>query len=258
MLETIREYAAERLEASGEADEVRRRHAAHYLALAEEQRAILDAGEPEEGPVDVLEGEIDNLRAAADFGMAIGDVDLVRRLTATLSMYWIVRGLYREGRTWLERAIALAPDARDETGRRLRTGLATVAYALGDHIAAVEAADEAAVMSAELAGTGELSARLRDEANAALLRGDNEVAESLFRERLPITLDARNWVAASSCRINLALIANRTARHEQARALLTENLPFVRARGQSRCEATTLAGLAETSVRARPPPRRHR
>ncbi len=92
--------------------------------------------------------------------------------------------------------------------------------------------------------------RLRDEANAALLRGDNDIAEALFTERLPITLAARNWVAASSCRINLALIANRTARHEQARALLAENLPFVRARGQSRCEATTLAGLAETSVRA--------
>jgi hypothetical protein len=57
----------------------------------------------------------------------------------------------------------------------------------------------------------------------------------------------------SSCRINLSIVANRSVRHERAEALLGENLPFVRSRGQTRCEATTLALLAETSVRqARP------
>ena len=46
----------------------------------------------------------------------------------------------------------------------------------------------------------------------------------------------------------MAVIANKTSRHERARNLLEENLPFVRARGQTRCEATTLSGLAETSL----------
>jgi hypothetical protein len=52
----------------------------------------------------------------------------------------------------------------------------------------------------------------------------------------------------SSCRLNLAALANKSGRHDRAEMLLAENLQFVRARGQTRCEANTLAGLAETSV----------
>jgi len=252
MLESIGEYAAERLAArpDGEADAIRSRHAAHYLALAERIHAVLATGEPEEGLVMDLEAEIDNLRAAADHGLAVGDIDLVRRLTAALPIYWVVRGRHREGRAWLERAIALDPDARDDTARRLQGALAISAYALGDHPTAVRAADDAAALASELSGAAERITLLRDKAVAAMMRGDNEAAEALFAERLPLALAGGNGVAASSCRINMAVIANRTGRHDRARALLEENLPFVRARAQSRCEATTLSGLAETAVRA--------
>ncbi|MEX1278272.1 MAG: hypothetical protein WEI16_04395, partial [Chloroflexota bacterium] len=252
MLESIREYAAESLAArpDGEVDAIRSRHAAHYLAFAERIRAVLATGEPEEGPVMDLEAEIDNLRAAADHGLAVGDTDLVRRLTAALPDYWIVRGRHREARTWLERAIALDPDARDDTARRLQGALAISAYALRDHPTAVRAADAAAGLASELSGAAERITLLRDRAVAAMMHGDNEAAEALFAERLPLALAAGNGVAASSCRINMAVIANRTGSHDRARALLEENLPFVRARAQSRCEATTLSGLAETAVRA--------
>ena len=211
--------------------------------------AVLDSGEPEEGPVDILEADIDNIRAAVDFGLETGNHDLVRRITNALPMYWIVRGLHREARAWLERAISL-DDTHDELSRRLHGALATIAYSMGDHPAAVEAADTAALLSAELAGTGEQSAALRDRALAAMVRGDYATAETLFLERLEVAKAAGNGVGTSACRINLALIANRMTRHDRARDLLEENLPFVRARGQSRCEATTLAGLAETAVYA--------
>jgi len=252
MLESIREYAAERLTArpDGEAGAIRDRHAAHYLTFVERIHAVLASGEPEEGLVMDLEAEIDNVRAAADHGLAVGDIDLVRRLTAALRDYWIVRGRHREARAWLERAIALDPDARDDVARRLQGALALSAYALGDHPTAVLAADAAAVLASELSGAAERTTLLRDQAVAAMMHGDNEAAEALWAERLPLVLAAGNGVAASSCRINMAVIANRTGRHDRARALLEENLPFVRARAQSRCEANTLSGLAETAVRA--------
>ncbi len=89
-------------------------------------------------------------------------------------------------------------------------------------------------------------AGLRDRARAAMMRDDLTAAEPLFEEALVAAREDNNGVGMSSCRINLAYIANRTERHERAEALLGENLPFVRSRGQARCEAGTLVALAET------------
>src|SRR4029077_13478204 len=98
------------LGAAGEGDELRLRHAHYFRELAERMHGQLRAGEPEEGPVSVLEADINNLRAAVEFGLQTGDVEVVREITAALPMYWIVRGLYGEARRWLERALALGGD----------------------------------------------------------------------------------------------------------------------------------------------------
>jgi predicted ATPase/class 3 adenylate cyclase len=248
MLETIREYAVERLEESGEAEAIRRRHALHFLELARRQDAELRAGEPEEVPVAVLEQEIDNLRAAVGFGSETGDAELVREITASLPMYWIVRGRYAEARSWLERALAL-DDSEDDTRRRLLSGLGTIAYVQGDHGTAVAASDEAASLATRLGGATDRLEVLAEQAVAARRKGDYETAEQLFQQRLALAVAVDNGVATSSCRLNLANIANKTRRYERAEALLAENLPFVRSKGQARCEAYTLAGIAETAIR---------
>ena len=77
---------------------------------------------------------------------------------------------------------------------------------------------------------------------------DFATAEPLYEELLVVARADDNGVRTSSCRINLAYIANRTGRHERAEALMLENLPFVRGRGQARCQATTLVTLAETTT----------
>jgi tetratricopeptide (TPR) repeat protein len=252
MLESIGDFARERLAASGEEREVRGRHATHFRALASRMDAELLAGEPEEGPVAVLDADIDNLRAAAAFGLETGDTRLVRAISAALPMYWLARGLYAEARSWLERAIALEPD-EDDMRRRLLSSLAVIAYSQGDHVVAVATADDAAALAMRLGGVTERYAQLRDRAFASFTKGDLGAAEALWEQAFVAATAADNGVGMSSCRINLSIVANRSVRHERAEALLGENLPFVRSRGQTRCEATTLALLAETSVRqARP------
>jgi len=247
MLETIREYAAERLEESGESDALRSRHARYFRQFVVDQDALLRAGEPEEGPVSVLATEIDNVRAAIGFGLENGETELVREVTAGLPMYWIVRGPHSEGRAWVERALALS-DGRDHVRRRLLSALGTIAYEQGDHAVAIGASDEAASLAAELCGAAEQLDLLREQALAALMKGELDVAEPLFVERLAAAIAADNGVATSSCRLNLASIANRTGRHQRAEELLVENLQFVRSKGQARCEAYTLAGLSETTT----------
>ena len=247
MLESIQDFAAERLEAAGEVQELRAHHGRYFRELAERMDLALRAGEPEEGPVSVLEADINNLRAAVEFGLETGDVEVVREITASLPMYWIVRGLYGEARSWLERALALG-DAEDDTRRRLLSALGTIAYAQGDHPAAVEASDEAASLAARLGGATERLDLLNAQAVAALRKDDFDTAEMLFRERLDVAIAVDNGVGTSACRLNLAYIANKTQRYDHAEALLAENLPFVRSKGQTRCEANTLAGIAETTV----------
>jgi predicted ATPase/class 3 adenylate cyclase len=248
MLESIREFAAERLEAAGETTEFRRRHAAWFRSLAAAADAAIRGGDPEEGHVDALDEVIADLWEAVSFGLGSGDRELVRSIVAALPMYWVMRGRLAEGRSWLERALEIDP-TEDDLRRRLFSALATIAALQGDHVVAVEAADEAARLASEVGGATDRIEHLREQALAALLKNDFAAAEPLYEELLGVSIEVDNGVRTSACRLNLATIANHTEREPRAEALLRENLPFVRARGQSRCEATTLAMMAETSLR---------
>ena len=119
VLETIRQYAAERLDEAGEAGPARRRHAEAFLRLAEEERAL-----------PVLLREQDNFRAALDHALAGGDA-LGPRLARALGGFWQARGLLQEARGWLERALAAGP-ADQQLRADLHRLLGAVLYAAGD------------------------------------------------------------------------------------------------------------------------------
>jgi predicted ATPase len=107
MLETIRQYALAKLAASGEADAVRRRHAEYYLGLAEAGASWTTSYQP--AWFDRMEIEHDNLRAALTWSLsAPGGGELGLRLAAAMTLFWVVRGYWSEGRGWLEGALAYA------------------------------------------------------------------------------------------------------------------------------------------------------
>ncbi|HKW78892.1 MAG TPA: adenylate/guanylate cyclase domain-containing protein [Candidatus Limnocylindria bacterium] len=106
MLVTIREYALERLEASDEAAEIRRRHGGAYLAVAEAAAPNLQGNEQKRW-LDLVDREHDNLRAALEWSIASGRVDEASRLVLAMWRFWQVRGLLREGLAWSERVLAL-------------------------------------------------------------------------------------------------------------------------------------------------------
>ena len=252
MLESIRGFAAERLMLAAEAPGLRARHAGYFRRFANRMDAALHVGEPEEGPVAMLAADIGNLRATAESGLDTGDTQLVREITASLRTYWVVRGLYTEARSWLDRALAL-DDAQDRTRQRLLSALGTIAYCQGDHLVAVAASDEAASLAMQLGGETERFEALAARATAARIGGDLEAAGALYRDALEVALAVDNGVGTSACRLRLAGLANRTGWHDRADELLAVNLPFVRARGQTRCEGYTLASMAATIVgRGRP------
>jgi non-specific serine/threonine protein kinase len=247
MMEPIRDFASERPAADGEASGLRARHAGYYRALAERMDAALRAGQPEEGPVAVLAADIGNLRAAVEFGLATGETEVVRQITAALHLYLDIRGLYTEARSWQDRALAL-DDVQDVTRQRLLSAHACSARTQGDYMAAQAASDEAASLAMALAGEAELFESLRVKAEAARSRDDLRTAEALLQEALDVALAAGNGVGTSACRLNLAGMANRQGRHDEAEDLLAENLPFARGLGQIRREGFTLALMADTAI----------
>ncbi len=106
-LETIREYARERLAASGEHEALARRHLAYYLRLAE--TAALELARPEHAAwLDRLDQELDNLRAALHWALDHGEPEAALRLGTALYAFWGGRGNVDEGRRWLDLALAQA------------------------------------------------------------------------------------------------------------------------------------------------------
>jgi predicted ATPase/class 3 adenylate cyclase len=128
MLQVIREYALERLDASGEAEDLRRRHAEYFLALATADSAI---PRHREAWLDRVQRDHDNLHVALDWTAAAGRVALERRLAASLWPFWHVRGHYRDALARLERAI-LSSGERDEVWMQLAKGLVVCATRVGE------------------------------------------------------------------------------------------------------------------------------
>jgi len=116
MLHVIREYALERLEESDEADEMRRRHAGAYLALAEQAAPML-TGADQPMWLDRLESEHDNFRAALDRAAASGDPATALRLGGVLWRFWQMRGHLREAADRLDAVLAL-PGSEEHPGPR--------------------------------------------------------------------------------------------------------------------------------------------
>ncbi|MEB3982827.1 LuxR C-terminal-related transcriptional regulator [Mycobacterium sp. 663a-19] len=124
LLETVRQYALEKLGESGEADAVRSRHRDHYTSLA----AAVDApaGSGYEQRLDQAETEIDNLRAAFGWSCENPDIESALSLASSLQPLWLARGRAREGLRWFDTVLA------DKVARDDRVPAAVRARALAD------------------------------------------------------------------------------------------------------------------------------
>jgi predicted ATPase/class 3 adenylate cyclase len=136
MLETIRQFAAERLGAEGRLEAVRRRHAEHYLVRAEEASAEIMG--PEMGHwLDRLELDHDNIRAAFGWALEAGRADVALGLATAMWRFWQMRGHLSEGRSRAERALAIEGAAEHPAQRAAAADAAgSLAYWANDAEAA--------------------------------------------------------------------------------------------------------------------------
>ena len=174
MLETIREYALERLAEDPEAGDIQRRHAEHFLRLAETDPVGNQAAWLAE-----VDAERDNLRAALAWSFEAGEMGLGLRLAASLWEFWWVRGHLSEGRRWLDEALARGASEAPEIRARALHAAASLATRQGDYERAAELSEQSLALWEELGDVSGTARSLLSLGTVAAEQGDHERATSL-------------------------------------------------------------------------------
>jgi predicted ATPase/class 3 adenylate cyclase len=248
MLETIREFAIERIEGSGEADGLRRRHADYFLALAEEAEPH---AESDAVWIRRLEAELDNFRAAMDWSEASSETQLALRMAGALLPFWD-GGHVGEGRSRLERLLARDEQSNGPRAKAL-VAAAVLARQSGDPASAIQRAREALAISSEgddrrgiAIATLYLGLALGDE-------GDFSAARQLFEDCIELFRRVNDELNALFASRLLAWAVEELGDRERAWGLIEHNLGWARALGDKNMEAQTLgayAGMALDQGRA--------
>ncbi|MBA3364236.1 MAG: protein kinase [Actinobacteria bacterium] len=292
MLETIREFAGERLEDAQEADSTRKQHAAYFLALATKAEPHLIGPEQAQW-LERLEQEHDNFRAALAWAARAGAGELELRLATALAPFWDTRGHLREAVGYLEHAVA-GVHARDfpcvrakalaflagSLGRLGDLGscktlsqealsvarecgdVPTVLYCLlnlsvsaadeGDFEAASSALAEAGDLAAQGGYLAELGMAKGNLGNLAIARGDYALAESLCEESAALLRAAGNQWGLSHAVFNTGLARLKQGQAEAAREPFEEALRIARELQAREGFVYCLVALAAVESRLRP------
>jgi predicted ATPase/class 3 adenylate cyclase/Tfp pilus assembly protein PilF len=245
MLETVQEYAREKLEESGKSEEVKRRHAEYFLALAEEADPELKGPDQLEW-LQRLEIEHDNMRAALRWALGQEKVELGLRLGGALWLFWSVIGHYSEGRRWLEEALEAGRRGSHLESRAMAlAGVGALARDQGD----LDLAEEALEEGFELLGEETIEPSeaklylLLSLGYVALEREDYSRAAELFDKRLALIREMGNGLLLASSIMSLATVTHKQGDLEQATELYEEGIDLFRERGDRLGLAMSLGNL---------------
>jgi predicted ATPase len=240
MLETIREFALERLEASGEAEELRRRHAEYLLALAEEAEPYLWPTQSKEW-LDLLERENDNLRAAFDEFERAGETQTVLKFAGSLVAFWGVRGFNGEGRRRVE--AALRADERPTAARaKALNAAADMAMGQGDDAAVKLRAEQALALHRSLGDDRGAAEALFLLGNAAAEERDFPRARDAAEESARLYRKVENEHGTMYATWLLAWAYSGLGETDRGNALTEEVLERARAVGSTDMQAMVLSG----------------
>ncbi|HMD31522.1 MAG TPA: protein kinase [Candidatus Acidoferrales bacterium] len=233
MLETIREYAREKLEASSEEAATRRAHAAYCLVLAEEQAA--DEGGPGAGRAELMErfaSERDNFRAGLEWLTETGEAEWGLRLGAALFRFWEAREYLAEGRDKLGRLLKLpAAAALSKVRARVLFAAGVLAGEQGDYASGEALLREGLEIARQSHDTQGVAVSFNAMAVLARDRGDVAAAHALFEESLALWRELGEQKAVARALSNLANVVALQGHHDRVRSLHAECLSIFRELG---------------------------
>ncbi len=182
MLETLRQYARQRLAEAEDVSQMRLRHAGHFRALVEEAEPNL-RGEDEAYWFRRLDDELDNLRQAMSWALEAYKPQLAQAIAGSLYRYFMYRFRSVEGREWAEKAVAASDEATPERAKALLAAGTLAQFSL-DNDVSMKHLDEAIDLSRALDVESVLGPALNNRANVSEGLGMYEEAERLFQEHI--------------------------------------------------------------------------
>jgi tetratricopeptide (TPR) repeat protein len=249
-LETIRQYAAEKLAQIGETHWVRDRHLSYFCRWAANAAPHLDG--PEQLIwLDRFEAEHDNLRAALEWSRATDHgAEAGLRLAGAPGLFWRKHGYHSEGRRHLSAALSRVGTQSSSRGHALNQA-AMLAYLQSDYPAARLLGEESLALwqGQGSAGKHGVAAALDVLAETATEEGDYATAQAQFEEALAIWRELKHAFGIGDMLVQLGWAAMRVGNYEQAGARLEESLVLFREMEVTGMVALILSGLGELAVR---------
>jgi tetratricopeptide (TPR) repeat protein len=244
LLETVRQYARERLRERGEERVGRQQHLRYFLKLAEEGAPELEG--PHQGRwLARLEQEHDNLRAALACSLEQEDGDMTLRLAGALSRFWLVRGHESEGREWLRKALAAGANGAPLARAKALTVAGELALWPGDYQDSQELAEAGLALYRELQDRSGIASALNLLALVAFYQNDYPRARALFEQALGISREIGHRVREANALNGLGMVTGIQGDYAAAWALCEASLAIQRELGDSRGIAGTLNLLGQ-------------
>jgi predicted ATPase/DNA-binding winged helix-turn-helix (wHTH) protein len=245
MLEVVREFALEKLDASGESFELRKNHAAFFLALAQEAEPEM-FGKHGEQWLKRLEEEHENLRAALSWS-SINDAETAANLAGALRNFWILRNHITEGRKWLETILERSDDAPTDVRLKLINGLGHTAGYQGDLEMSQKAHEKGLAVGKETNDLRQIALSVRGLGFVAKWKGDIAAARKFYEEGLKNSreLGDKNGVAVSLTA--LGDLARMSGDYAAARPFFEEALEICKQTGNRQGVAGSLNNLGASA-----------
>ncbi len=222
MLKTIYDYAREQLEASGEADTLKRRHAEFFLALAEE--AEFKSRSPDHASwLDRLETEHDNFRAALTRAKT-ADKEHALRLAGALGNFWDYRGHDHEARQWYDRLLTRPVTVSPAVLAKNFLCAGALAVKQADYAAASSWLEQSLSLYEQLDDKGNMAEALLNLAIVVSDQGNYAEGEALFRKSLKLKLEIGDEIGAARLQANLGEVAYYKGAFEEAMDLHSQAL----------------------------------
>ncbi|MDP9257877.1 MAG: AAA family ATPase [Actinomycetota bacterium] len=247
MLQTIREYALERLEEGDDAERMRLGHADFFVSQAETAQRQLRGPEQETWFRSLL-AEQDNLRAALGWAVSRQESVIALRLATALEIFWRRRGQYEEGARWFDSVLALEPPPLPGIRARGLAAGAHLAALVGNVAVAEQRYEESIRILRELGDEAGLAEALRGFAELAAERGQSRQARAAAEESLEL-FTALNDRGAMAGRLRfLAELALERRAVRSARDLLGRAIAFAREAGDGRNVVRITHSLADLEL----------
>jgi predicted ATPase/class 3 adenylate cyclase/Tfp pilus assembly protein PilF len=249
LLETVRQYARDRLLeiGEGESEAVRECHRNYFLAFAETAEPELLG--PEQGEwLERLEAEHENLRSGLDWSLTEGNSTEGLRFCGALRRYWLMRGHYTEGREWYMRMLETAGGKERSSARaKALNGAGNLAYSQGDYASAHAYYEESLTIRREVGDRSGIAGSLNNLGLVAHSQGDFASAQAYYEESLPLFREIGNRNGIANSLNNLGLVAHSQGDYASARAYYEESLTIKREIGDRNSIANSLNNLGNVA-----------